>query len=61
VLGDMNDGIAAQTLLAQFAQEHPELAMVAGWVTGWLANTSQQAELQLARSLKRLKRTPAFW
>ncbi|MCW3479779.1 CHAD domain-containing protein [Neisseriaceae bacterium JH1-16] len=61
VLGDMNDGIAAQALLTHFVQEDQTLAAVAGRVAGWLAHASQQAELQLARALKRLERTPTFW
>jgi len=61
ILGEMNDSVAAQALLAQFAQEDATLAHGAGLITGWLAHAAKQSEARLARALKRQEKTPAFW
>jgi len=61
ILGEMNDGVAAQALLVQFAREDPSLEHAVGLIAGWLAHVAQQSELKLASALKKLERTPAFW
>lgn len=61
ILGEMNDSVAAQALLAQFILENPELEHSAGLITGWLARGARQSEMKLKGVLKRLENTPAFW
>ncbi|MDN0073471.1 CHAD domain-containing protein [Crenobacter sp. SG2303] len=61
ILGEMNDGVAAQALLAEFARETPALEHAVGLIAGWLAHVAQQSETKLASALKKLERTPAFW
>lgn len=61
ILGEMNDSVAAQLLLAQFVREDATLEHAAGLVAGWLAHGAHLSEARLARALKRLENTEAFW
>lgn len=61
ILGEMNDSVAAQALLAQFVSSNAELGRASGLVAGWLAHGAQQSETRLARTLKRLGNTVVFW
>lgn len=61
ILGEMNDSVAAQALLADFSREDASLERAAGLVAGWLAHGARLSEARLARALKRLENTEAFW
>lgn len=61
ILGDMNDSVAAQALLAQTLAKDAALQHTGGLVAGWLAHGAHHAEQQLPGVLKRLQNTPVFW
>lgn len=61
ILGAMNDGIAAQALMAQFIRQDAALGHVAGLVVGWLACEAKRSEADLEQAIANLEKTKDFW
>jgi inorganic triphosphatase YgiF len=61
ILGAMNDGVAAQVLMAQFIQQDASLGHVAGLVVGWLACEAKRSEADLEQAIADLVKTKDFW
>jgi len=59
VLGHLNDGVVAASLMAELGA--PGRGLAGGLVQGFVAGRSQAARAGIARGWKRFRRCPPFW
>jgi triphosphatase len=61
LLGDGNDAVAGQRLLAQMGAQLPAIGYCAGLAAGWLAARQAGLEDELRHTIKHLQHEKGFW
>jgi CHAD domain-containing protein len=61
ILGVLNDGTAAQLLMAEFIKKNASLEPLGKLVFGWLACEATRSETYLEHAIMQLEKTQAYW